>query len=134
MALSWNQFKGYIGEYIALIILLSKGFWPIKHRHRIQSIEIDWIMRKANHLIAVEVKYRGHLNRTAYPPLHRTQYQRLMLGLMQFQRSTHFKHFHPRIDLMIISFQPNSRFSNSVSLRFPHIIHLQSIQPYDLLD
>ncbi len=50
--------KGYLGELIAMALLIIKGYSIIKSRYKNKCGEIDIIARKKNTLVFVEVKSR----------------------------------------------------------------------------
>ena len=53
-----SEVKGYIGEWIACIILIIKGYKIIAHRYKTKLGEIDIIVAKNNTLVFIEVKSR----------------------------------------------------------------------------
>lgn len=53
-----DEFRGYFGEFVAILLLLLKGYRILKHRYRINGGEIDIIAKCGNKISFVEVKTR----------------------------------------------------------------------------
>lgn len=53
-----NEFRGYLGETIATILLWCKGYRILKHRYKWKGGEIDIIAKRGNKISFVEVKTR----------------------------------------------------------------------------
>lgn len=53
-----TEFRGYFGEFVAILVLLSKGYRILKHRYKLSGGEIDIIARRGNKISFVEVKTR----------------------------------------------------------------------------
>ena len=53
-----NYHFGIISEFIAIIILIFKGYKILHHRYKNKSGEIDIIAKKFNKIIFIEVKAR----------------------------------------------------------------------------
>jgi putative endonuclease len=50
--------KGLLAEWLALVFLLLKGYWPLGWRVRTPVGEIDLVVRRRSTLVFVEVKAR----------------------------------------------------------------------------
>ncbi len=57
-----NQRKGNRGEDIALQYLLLQGFELVERNYRTRYGEVDLVLRQADTLVFVEVKWRSSLN------------------------------------------------------------------------
>lgn len=56
--MNFTEFKGYVGEFLAGIILRCKGFSIIARRYKTRCGEIDIVAKKGNLLVFAEVKAR----------------------------------------------------------------------------
>jgi putative endonuclease len=57
--------RGLDAERIALLLLISKGYWPMAKRFLAHSGEIDLIVKRGRTIVAVEVKARKNLTDAA---------------------------------------------------------------------
>lgn len=57
-----TKYKGILGEFIASICLMLKGFHIEERRFKTHCGEIDLIASKGNLLVFVEVKSRKHMD------------------------------------------------------------------------
>jgi putative endonuclease len=62
---SLANLAGADAERLALLLLVSKGYWPMARRYLAPSGEIDLIMRRGRTIVAVEVKARATLDAAA---------------------------------------------------------------------
>ena len=53
-----GEFRGYFGEFVAVILLWCKGYRILKHRYKWKGGEIDIIAKRKNKISFVEVKTR----------------------------------------------------------------------------
>ncbi len=53
-----SEIRGYFGEFIAIILLILKGYRILKHRYKLSSEEIDIIAKRGNKISFIEVKTR----------------------------------------------------------------------------
>jgi putative endonuclease len=53
-----SYLKGIWAEWLALIFLILKGYFPVKIRYKSSQGEIDLVVKKGFELVFVEVKYR----------------------------------------------------------------------------
>ena len=53
-----SEFRGYFGEFVAILLLLCKGYRILKHRYKLSGGEIDIIAKRGNKISFVEVKTR----------------------------------------------------------------------------
>jgi putative endonuclease len=57
-----NNFRrGVWAEFLALLYLAGKGYWPIARRYKTKSGEIDLIVRRGNTLAFIEIKSRPNI-------------------------------------------------------------------------
>ena len=54
--------KGYIGEWLAILLLVCKGYRILRHRFKTPYGEIDIIAKKGSTVSFVEVKSRNNLD------------------------------------------------------------------------
>ena len=82
-----NYHNGKMAEYIALIYLLFKGYWPIAKNYvtgrGTHAGEVDLIMRKGKMLVFVEVKERRSMEKAAYA-ISEKQKERIIRGAEAF--------------------------------------------------
>ncbi len=52
------EFRGYFGEFVAILLLTIKGYRILKHRYKIVGGEIDIVAKRGNKISFVEVKTR----------------------------------------------------------------------------
>lgn len=91
-----------MGESLAIIYLLCKGYWPIAKNIQTPFGEIDLICRKQKILVMVEVKTRIRLN-DAENALHPEQLKRLVKGFIWWQgQQRTLQRWHSRLDLIAI--------------------------------
>jgi putative endonuclease len=62
---SLANLAGADAEWVALLLLVLKGYWPIARRYRGHRGEIDLIMRRGRTIVAVEVKARRSMEAAA---------------------------------------------------------------------
>lgn len=53
-----TEFRGYFGEFVAILFLMSKGYRILKHRYKLSGGEIDIIVKRGDKISFVEVKTR----------------------------------------------------------------------------
>lgn len=94
---------GILAEYVALLFLLLKGYWPLARRYKTKLGEIDLIVRRRRTLVFVEVKGRANHGDAAHA-IHRDNQSRVV------RAAQHFLHAHPnyhgydiRFDAMLIA-------------------------------
>ncbi len=56
-----NYKAGLWLEFLAMLFLLAKGYWPVGLRQRTKRGEIDLIVRRGGCLVFVEIKKRGDM-------------------------------------------------------------------------
>lgn len=96
---------GITAEYLAIIFLTLKGYKIIHHRYKTFLGEIDLIARKANYLVAIEVKARKNKTIIEEEVLTEYQKQRIKKAMMIYLSSAknHPKNYGVRFDLIIIN-------------------------------
>lgn len=94
-----NNFKGYILECAALIILSIKGYRLLQYRYKNKFGEIDMIVKKGHALIAVEIKYRSSLALAAQA-IEAKQQQNIKRTFEYYMQSKAYKN-DMRIDVML---------------------------------
>ena len=57
-----NSVKGIVAEWVAMGYLLTRGYVPQQWRYPTPFAEVDWLCRKNNVLVVVEVKFRSRWN------------------------------------------------------------------------
>ncbi len=94
---------GVISEFIAIIFLRLKGYKILKRRYKTYVGEIDLIAKKADFLIAIEVKSRS--KKVNFDEvLSVKQQQRIKRAMLAFlsANSNKFKNYNVRFDLIIV--------------------------------
>ncbi|MBE6447493.1 MAG: YraN family protein [Alphaproteobacteria bacterium] len=54
-----KEIKGYFGEFLAMALLILKGYRIVAHRYKTRLGEIDIVAKKGNTIAFVEVKSRN---------------------------------------------------------------------------
>jgi putative endonuclease len=95
--------RGFLSEYLAVAMLIFKGYRVLKLRHRNRMGEIDIIARKGRTMVFVEVKsikqpYSGF---PAVGPVQIARIQRAA-GLYLLQRDA-LNYYQQRFDLITVS-------------------------------
>ena len=103
-----NYHNGKIAEYIALVYLLFKGYWPVAKNYvtgrGTHAGEVDLIMRKGKMLVFVEVKERRSMEKAAYA-ISEKQKERIIRGAEAFlQRHKEYDAFDIRIDAILVEY------------------------------
>ena len=98
--------SGKLAEYVALIYLLFKGYFPVSRNFitgkGTNAGEIDLIVRKKNLLVFVEVKKRQSLEKAVYA-VSEKQKQRIIRGAEVFlKRHTQYDSFDIRFDAILV--------------------------------
>ncbi len=98
-----SYIKGVLSELYVLGFLILKGYRPIKWRMRNTISEIDLIVIKNSHLIAIEVKYRQKHDDGLYAIGYQQQ-QKIRSAFEIFRSHYHHKKYHTlRCDICIVS-------------------------------
>lgn len=97
-----SQRAGIIAEYMALLLLLSKGYRPLAHRYKTPVGEIDLIVKRGQRLVFVEVKHRK--SRDAAAQAVHAQNQSRVLRAAQYFLGTHpeFAASEVRFDVCLV--------------------------------
>lgn len=64
---------GQRAEWVALVYLMMKGYWPVARRYKCPSGEIDLIVCRRNLLVFTEVKFRANADIAAFSITPRQQ-------------------------------------------------------------
>lgn len=94
-----SQIKGLVGEWLAVLLLLVKGYKPLTMNDKKAGIEGDIIACKGNNLVLVEVKWRQSAEK-GHIAVHPSQQRRLYKKLRNLQCIHKGKNL--RIDLVLI--------------------------------
>ncbi|MFT7432816.1 MAG: putative endonuclease [Alphaproteobacteria bacterium] len=108
-----SQIKGLVGEWLALILLIIKGYKPLSMNNKDGGIEGDIIAYKGYSLVLVEVKWRqsqekGHL------AVHPQQQKRLFKKL----KALSFKYPDKNLRLDLVLIYPTPPFIEHIENAF----------------
>lgn len=93
---------GILAEYIILIRYILSGYYPLKHRVKFSSGEIDLIFKKGNKIVFVEVKARqGEYYEDNI--VSKVQRKRLKKSAEYFLSKTNQDFDETRFDLAVVS-------------------------------
>jgi putative endonuclease len=98
-----TKYKGIIGELIASVFLLLKGYRILETRYKTKWGEIDIIAKKRNVIVFVEVKSRKS-DEKCYNAIVAKQLQRIQnASLMFMNKNRKFSENQTRYDVILIS-------------------------------
>ena len=98
-----TEFKGYVGEWIACLLLILKGFDIISRRYKTKCGEIDIIAKKRDLLIFVEVKSRKSTEK-CYTAVTSKQLKRVQNASMIFLKyNPQYTNFFTRYDVVLVA-------------------------------
>ena len=103
-----NYHNGKMAEYIALVYLLFKGYWPVAKNYvtgrGTHAGEVDLIMRKGKMLVFVEVKERRSMEKAAYA-ISEQQKQRIIRGAEVFlAKHKKYDAYDIRFDAILVEY------------------------------
>lgn len=81
--------KGQLGEVIAAMLLICKGYRIIHRRLRSPLGEVDLLARQGKTLVVVEVKWRGELETALYAVSKKQQLRLQRVGEALFQQQAY---------------------------------------------
>jgi putative endonuclease len=81
--------SGLVAEWLALVYLLLKGYFPLAMRYKTPVGEIDLIMKRGRRLVFVEVKARADVEDAAHA-VHAKNQARVV------RAAQHYLHSHPQ--------------------------------------
>lgn len=111
-----TKYKGYIGELIACVILLLKGYNILHTRYKTNCGEIDIIASKKDLIIFVEVKQRKTLER-CFEAIYSKQLERIMRASDVFLiRNQQLNNYQRRYDLVLVSLSSFPRHIQNVTM------------------
>ncbi len=90
--------KGYVSEWLALALMMTKGFVPAARPRRSRA-QTDLLMRRGTLLVLVEVKYRP-TDTAAHRAISPAQRHRLMAEARH--RAAHHPEMAVRIDTIAV--------------------------------
>ncbi|GHU17032.1 UPF0102 protein [Alphaproteobacteria bacterium] len=98
-----TKYKGYLGELLASLLLLLKGFSILQRRFKTACGEIDIIAKRGDLVIFVEVKARKNEEK-CYNAIKDKQMQRIQRASEIFLRKRpDLAHKNVRYDVILIS-------------------------------
>lgn len=98
-----TEFKGLLGEYFAIVLLLLKGFRILEHRYKTFCGEIDVIAKKNNLVVFVEVKSRKNQEK-CYNAIRQKQLKRIQnASSIFFKRNRKFAECDMRFDVVLVA-------------------------------
>ena len=101
-----TELKGYIGEWIACIVLIFKGFSIVARRYKTKYGEIDIVAKRKKMLTFVEVKNRKNEEK-CFIAITPKQMKRVQNASYMFiSRNPKYLNFTTRYDVILV---PNWR-------------------------
>lgn len=101
--MNFTEFKGHIGEFVASIVLMCKGFSIIARRYKTKHGEIDIVAKKDNLLIFVEVKARKN-DEKCFIAITTKQMQRVQNASKIFlSQHPKYANFFTRYDVVLVA-------------------------------
>ncbi|MDR1334821.1 MAG: YraN family protein [Holosporaceae bacterium] len=98
-----TKYKGYVGEFIAALLLMLKGFKILARRYKTSCGEIDIIAKRGELVIFVEVKVRKDLQK-CFDAITERQIQRIRRASEIFlQKCRWFGKYQIRYDVVLIA-------------------------------
>ena len=98
-----TEFKGYVGEYLAMFLLIAKGYSILEHRYKTVCGEIDIIARKKNTIAFVEVKSRKNEEKCLIA-LTPKQLQRVQnAAQIFFKRNPKYQNYFSSFDVILVA-------------------------------
>ncbi|MBQ7674329.1 MAG: YraN family protein [Alphaproteobacteria bacterium] len=98
-----TKYKGILGEIIAAIYLIFKGFWIIERRFKTRCGEIDIIAIKNDIVVFVEVKSRKNIDQ-CFNAIRYRQLRRIQNASQIFlKRNPNLMKHQIRFDVVLIS-------------------------------
>lgn len=92
---------GYLAEYIAILILIIKGYSILKHRYRTPFGEIDLIAKRFGTVVFIEVKARK--GDDALESISKAQRERIINASSLFiAKKRKLSHYTQRFDVITI--------------------------------
>src|SRR5262249_53853945 len=97
-----SQRAGISAEYLALALLMLKGYRPLAHRYKTKQGEIDLIVKRGHTVVFVEVKHRRHRDDAAFA-VHAKNQSRVMQAAQYFLSTRpQFANCHLRFDVCLV--------------------------------
>ena len=94
---------GLIAEYIAIILLIIKGYNILRHRYKNRFGEIDIIAKKLHKIVFIEVKARKN-NNFIKESISTQQINRIKNSAEIFiSQNQHYSNYYFRYDLIIFN-------------------------------
>lgn len=98
-----TELKGYLGELLACIVLICKGFSIVARRYKTKYGEIDIIARKRDLLVFVEVKARKN-DEKCFIAITPRQMKRIQNASQIFiSRHSQYARFFTRYDVILVA-------------------------------
>lgn len=94
--------KGFLGEFRALVYFLVRGYRPLKWRYKTKLGEIDFIFKRCDLLIFLEVKVRPDLQ-IGYDSVSHHQKKRITSAANLYLAKTTLKNMQVRFDMLIVT-------------------------------
>ena len=93
---------GIIAEYVALVWLMLKGYWPVALRYKTAVGEIDLVVRRGSVLAFVEVKLRQTAMAAAYAVHEKNQSRVLRAAQYFLNHYPHYAQHTVRFDVCLV--------------------------------
>ena len=94
---------GKRAEWMALIYLMLKGYFPVAQRYKCSAGEIDLIVARRNLVVFTEVKYRADRETAAYSISTKQQSRIFRAAQYWVQKNQRDSHKDMRFDVVLLS-------------------------------
>lgn len=94
---------GIMSEYLALLWLCVKGYWPIATRYKTPVGEIDLVVRRGRTLAFIEVKARANREAAALAIHHKNQSRVVRASHYFLASHPEYQNYQVRFDAVLIA-------------------------------
>ncbi len=98
-----NYKTGLWLEFLAMLFLFAKGYWPVARRQKAKQGEIDLIVRRGGCLVFVEIKKRGDMLSAGESVTMRQKARIFGAAEIFLAQNRKYAGFAPRFDCVLFS-------------------------------